>query len=98
MLNVTLAVSLQEAGLLAFAQSNGDIQLSLRSPAETEDRILQQAASWDALADFVLEYQGTELSVPRKHPAVIPSEEEEEEEEVVEDEPFIQIFRGGREL
>jgi Flp pilus assembly protein CpaB len=95
-LNVTLAVSPEEAGLLTFAQSNGELQLSLRSPAETEDAILQQVASWDTLAEFVLEHQGTELRVPQKRSTITPGKTEEVEEE--EAKPFIQIFRGGREL
>jgi len=64
-LNVTLALSPEEAGLLTFAEINGKLQLTLRSPAETEDQILQEVASWDALADFVLEHQGTELRIPK---------------------------------
>jgi len=96
-LNVTFAVNPDEAGLLTFAQSNGDIRLALRSPAETQDRILQEVASWSALADFVLEHQGTELRIPDMSPKVdstlkdIIVEEEDKK-------PFIQIFRGGREL
>ena len=95
-LNVTLAVSPEEAGLLAFAGKHGEFLLSLRSPAETEDKVLQQVASWDALADFVLEHQGTELKVPMRKSTITPGKEEELEEE--EAKPFIQIFRGGREL
>ena len=94
-LNVTLAVSPEEAGLLMFAETNGEFQLSLRSPAETEDKVLQQVASWDALADFVLEHQGTELNVPVRKSTITPGETEGMEDE---DRPFIQIFRGGREL
>jgi Flp pilus assembly protein CpaB len=95
-LNVTLAVSPEEAGLLAFAETHGDLQLSLRSPAETEDKVLQQVASWDALADFVLEHQGTELRVPMRKSTITPEETDELEEE--EAKPFVQIFRGGREF
>jgi hypothetical protein len=95
-LNVTLALSPEEAGLLTFAEAHGDLQLSLRSPAETEDKVLQQVASWNALADFVLEHQGTELKIPSKK--ITPPEEEEEVVEEKEPEPYIQIFRGGREL
>lgn len=96
-LNVTLAVSPEEAGLLTFAQEHGELQLSLRSPAETEDKVLQQVASWDALADFVLENQGTQLRIPGKKAPAVPSEEEPAEEVEVK-KPPIQIFRGGREL
>lgn len=93
-LNVTLAVTPEEAGLLTFAEAHGTLQLSLRSAAETEDQILQEVASWDALADFVLEHQGTDLRIPKKKPITIPETEEDEEEP----KSPIQIFRGGREL
>jgi len=93
-LNITFAVSPEEAGLLTFAQANGNLQLTLRSPAETQDRVLQQVASWDVLSDFVLERQGTELRVPKKK-AILKKEKLEEGEKL---KPFIQIFRGGREL
>ena len=94
-LNITVAVNPDEASLLSFAESKGELQLSLRSPTETKDKILQEVASWDALADFVLETQGTELRVPRKKPAAKSTDTEEQKEEV---KPSIQIFRGGREL
>jgi len=93
-LNITFAVSPEEAGLLTFVQAHGSLQLTLRSPAETQDRVLQQVASWDALSDFVLERQGTELHISKK--AVSKIEETQEEDEELK--PFIQIFRGGREL
>lgn len=92
-LNVTFAVSPEEAGLLTFAQAHGSLQLTLRSPAETQDRVLQQVASWDVLSDFVLERQGTELHLPKK---IAPKSDKTEEVEELK--PFIQIFRGGREL
>ncbi len=94
-LNVTFAVSPEEAGLLTFAQAHGSLQLTLRSPAETQDRVLQEVASWDALSEFVLKYQGTELNISKK----VTPKKSEPEPEVAEDlKPFIQIFRGGREL
>jgi Flp pilus assembly protein CpaB len=94
-LNVTLAVSPEEAGLLTFAEARGKLQLSLRSPAETEDKVLQQVASWGSLADFVLENQGTELAVPEEKKVITEEPKEEPAEEI---KPNIQIFRGGREL
>jgi len=92
-LNITFAVNPEEAGLLTFAQANGDLQLALRSPNETKSRLLQQVASWDELADFVLEKQGTELRTPKRKKAL-----SEKVEEIEEPKSFIQIFRGGREL
>ncbi|MCD4780116.1 MAG: Flp pilus assembly protein CpaB [Candidatus Omnitrophica bacterium] len=92
-LNITLALTPEEVGLMSFAQQNGQLQLSLRAPAEKETWNLQ-VASWESLADFVLEHQGTELMLPKQKKPVITSIDEETEE----GKPFIQIFRGGREL
>ena len=55
-LNVTLALEPEEAALLAFSQSNGKLQMILRSPDEKETQVLQ-IASWDTLADYVLQRQ-----------------------------------------
>ena len=96
--NVTLAVSPEEAGLLTFAETNGKLQLSLRSPAE-QDRQLLQVASWDTLADYILDKQGTDLLVPtepQKEPAAPAEKSEEKKEE--KPKSNIQIFRAGKEL
>lgn len=99
-LNITLALEPEEATLLTFAKDNGKLQLSLRSPTEEEIKIMQ-VASWDALSDYVLERQGTELLVPKKRAQIrtvdevkpgVPSKTTDEVQ------PFIQIFKGGREL
>ncbi len=94
-LNITLAVSPEEAGLLTFAQANGKLQLSLRSSTE-KDRQMLQVASWDALSGYVLDKQGTELPVP--YVAVEPPTAPKAEEKVEKPKPGIQIFRAGREL
>ncbi|MBI5416113.1 MAG: Flp pilus assembly protein CpaB [Candidatus Omnitrophica bacterium] len=97
-LNVTLAVTPEEAGLLTFAGANGKLQLSLRSPAEQERQLLQ-VASWEALSNYVLDKQGTELLAPQSPEK--PSLEEPAEGQTTEEEPSgppIQIFRGGKEL
>lgn len=94
-LNITLAVSPEEAGLLTFAQANGKLQLSLRSSTE-KDRQMLQVASWDTLSGYVLDKQGTELPVPYvadEPPPALKSEEKAEKSK-----PGIQIFRAGREL
>lgn len=95
-LNVTLAVSPEEAGLLTFAEAKGRLRFSLRSPEEMHDKVLQEVASWNSLADFVLKMQGTELKVPETKTKVVVDDNEEEVEG--EPKPSIQIFRGGREL
>jgi Flp pilus assembly protein CpaB len=94
-LNVTLALAPEEAGLLTFTQTNGKLLLSLRSPAEKETQALK-VASWGTLSEYVLKRQGTKLEITKPKKAEGPAEEIEEIEE--EERPFIQIFRGGREL
>ena len=103
-LNVTLAVTPEEAGLLTFAQSNGTLQLALRAPAEEATHRIQ-VASWNTLAEFVKQRQGTDLSIPKSKATVEAVEKFSPKkditvdvEEEVEEKPRIQIFRGGREL
>lgn len=91
-LNITFAFTPEECGLMSFMQQNGRMQLILRAPAETETQMLQ-AATWSSLADYVFEKQGTELVIPREKAVIEPLKENKEEVK-----PFIQIFRGGREL
>jgi len=94
-LNVTLAVTPEEAGLLTFAQSNGKLQLALRPPQEQGTYSLQ-VASWGTLSDFVLDHQGTELLVPLSKPVIKASEGIKKSRQ--EAEVSIEIFEGGREL
>lgn len=91
-LQLTLAVTPEEVGLLTFAQDNGKLQLSLRSPAEQETQLLQ-VASWEALSDFVLDRQGTELVVPKTKAQIETLGDTDDDEEV---RPFIEIFKSGR--
>lgn len=93
-LHVTLALEPQEAGLLAFAQDNGKLQFSLRSPSESETTKMQ-VASWQSLADFVLEKQDTQLIVPKPKASIEKVDDKNKKEEV---KPFIEIFKGGKEL
>ena len=94
-LNVTLAMEPEEASLLNFALQNGRLQLTLRSPNEKETQILQ-VASWDALSDYLLQKQGTELLVPKSKADIESVEDKSGKKDEVK--PFIQIFKGGREL
>jgi len=103
-LNVTLAVTPEEAGLLTFAEANGTLQLALRAPAEESTQRVQ-VASWESLSEFVKEKQGTELVVPESKATVRSVEKFSPQkgisvdmEEDLEEEPKIQIFRGGRSL
>lgn len=89
-LNVTLALSPEETGLVTFAQSNGKLQLSLRSPSEQRTQSLQ-VASWQTLSDYMKERQGTEIDLSPEKKKI----EEKKDEEV---KSFIEIYRGGQEL
>lgn len=92
-LNVTFAVDPEEAGLLIFSQQNGKLQIVLRSPSETQTQVVQPA-SWETLASYALDKGGIELAVPRAR-AVIQAVGTGT---ATEAKPYIQIFRGGREL
>jgi Flp pilus assembly protein CpaB len=89
-LNVTLALNPDEAALLTFAQRNGKLQMTLRSPEEDQTEQLQ-VASWESLSDYVLEEQGTELKVPDRRPAVQMNTNQQVEN-------VISIYKGGRQL
>lgn len=86
-LKVTFAVDPQEAGLLAFANKNGRLQLALRSPDETESKRVK-ASTWKTLADYVLQNQGYNIQNP----------DDEKGKENTAPKSTIQIFRGGKEL
>ncbi|HOY09663.1 MAG TPA: RcpC/CpaB family pilus assembly protein, partial [Candidatus Omnitrophota bacterium] len=92
-LNITFALTPEEASLMSFIEKHGRMQLILRAPAETETEIIQ-AASWSALADYVFEKQGTELIIPKERAVIQPVSTGR----VDEVKPFIQIFQGGRSL
>lgn len=94
-LNITLALTPEESGLLAFAKENGKLQLALRGPAEQETQTLQ-VASWEELSDFVLEHQGTDLFVPSAPAPELPAIRASKDSEINEVQSFIQIYRGGR--
>ena len=89
-LKITLAVDPQEAGLLAFANKNGNLELALRSPDETA-REKVKASTWKTLANYVLKNQGMNIQDPDGDNAAVTTKP-------VDNKPSIQIFRGGKEL
>jgi len=92
-LNVTLAVSPEEATLLTFAQEKGKLQLILRNPGE--DRTLKlKVASWEELTDFVFEKQGTKIDVHSEKKKKKKDAGKDEEDEVS---PYIEVYKEGRE-
>ncbi|MBF0486409.1 MAG: Flp pilus assembly protein CpaB [Candidatus Omnitrophica bacterium] len=97
-LKITFAVDPQEAGLLAFADKNGKLELALRGAKDTKRQMLS-AATWTTLAEYVLENQGADIQ-PVKKPEVAPEpvKVQVEPEKTEEVRPYIQIYRGGKEL
>ena len=91
-LKVTFAVDPQEAGLLAFANKNGKLELALRSPNETDKQTVK-SSTWKTLADYVLQNQGADLNVPDDTKDASKDSKDKEATK-----PSIQIFRGGKEL
>lgn len=92
-LNLTLALTPEEAGLMSFVERNAKMQMILRAPAETKNEVIQ-VSTWSTLADYVFEQQGTELVIPRDR-AFIKAVSGEKPPEV---KPFIEIFKGGQQL
>lgn len=85
-LKITFAVDPQEAGLLAFADKNGKLELALRSPDDNDHQMVK-ASTWKTLADYVMKNQGFDIQDP-----------DGDNEKPVDNRPNIQIFRGGKEL
>ncbi|MBI4308943.1 MAG: Flp pilus assembly protein CpaB [Candidatus Omnitrophica bacterium] len=90
---LTVAVDPEEAGLLAFADKNGKLEMALRSPQET-DRQMVKASTWKTLADYVLQNQGAEINLPDE----LKEEGGKTTKQPEQQRPGIQIFRGGKEL
>lgn len=86
-LKITFAVDPQEAGLLAFADKNGTLELALRSPDE-KNRQKTKASTWKTLADYVLKEQGLNIQNPDEEGSNKPAGAKQN----------IQIFRHGQEL
>lgn len=95
-LKLTFAVDPQEAGLLAFAEQNGKLELALRTPTE-KGRAMLPAANWSTLGEYVLENSGADIK-PAGSDAAKREDLNVETEAVKETKPYIQIFRGGKEL
>ena len=65
-LKITFAVDPQEAGLLAFANKNGILELALRSPNES-GRPKVKADTWKTLADYVFKNQGLDIQIQMRN-------------------------------
>ena len=89
-LKITFAVDPQEAGLLAFASKKGKLELALRAKNEN-DKENVKTSTWKTLADYVLQNQGASFDVPEEESGLKTETSENNK-------PYIQIFRGGKEL
>jgi pilus assembly protein CpaB len=79
---ITLALSPQEANLLAFVQEQGKIRLSLRSPSDAKIELVQPS-SWDSLFQYLVPHEPGEPKV-------------KQEKKPAEPEPgtYVEIYRG----
>ncbi len=93
-LNITLALDPEQVGYISFAQLQGRLQLALRSPAETEMRLLN-LSNWKTLSEYILEQNGVNIMPSSQQ---VQEDKGEEVQEPEEEKPSIQIFHGGREL
>jgi Flp pilus assembly protein CpaB len=93
-LKVTFAVDPREAGLLSFAEMNGKLELALRSPNEQDHQMLP-TATWTTLAEYVLENNGADIQVNEPSREEVTTKIESGTEEA---QPYIEVYRGGREL
>jgi len=89
-LNITLALSPEESGLMSFMEKNGQLQMVLRAPSETAVEELQKA-DWQNLADYVYDKQKTEISTPLSGSKLKPINDKPNEIK-----PSIEIFKDGR--
>jgi pilus assembly protein CpaB len=78
---ITLALTPQEASLIAFVQEQGKIRLTMRSPADANVEQIPPA-SWETLFRYIMPQQQK------------PSEEGSEIPVVVEQPPTVEIYRG----
>lgn len=91
-LKITFAVDPQEAGLLAFAEQNGSLELALRAPTE-KGRQMLSTATWSALSDYILENNGADIEVNADKGDTTGLEDKSKAPK-----QEIQIYRAGKEL
>jgi pilus assembly protein CpaB len=87
---ITLALSPQEASLIAFISEQGRIRLILRSPADAKLETTQ-TASWDTLFRYINPNYSDQ---PPSQPMPVVSENREEAKPAVPQGETIEIYRG----
>jgi pilus assembly protein CpaB len=78
---ITLALSPQEANILAFVQEQGKLRLMLRSPADSKIEEVQPAG-WDALFRYIMPRQAAAPEAAQK------------EEPAPEAGAYVEVYRG----
>ena len=99
-LRVTFALDPQESGLMKFVEKNGSLELVLRGPNENKNEMLQ-TMTWKVLADYILQNNGANITVPDEESKKDKDEKEKADVKSVDTDevkPYIQIFRAGKEL
>lgn len=81
---ITVALSPQEASLIAFVQEQGKMRLTLRSPSDAGIEPIQPA-SWDTLFRYIM---------PQQQPRAETGGKEMPQPVVVEQGPTVEIYRG----
>lgn len=89
-LNITFALTPEEASLISFLVKNAQLQLVLRGPQETEVAKLQKA-DWTSLAEYVYTSQETDIAAPLSQSKLKPDTEKKEEAK-----DYIEIYKGGQ--
>ena len=89
-LNITFALTPEEASLMSFLDKNGQMVLVLRGPSETQIETIQKA-DWQNLAEYMFNKQGTEIATPYSQSKLKPDTEKKEEAK-----PYIEIYKGGQ--
>jgi len=87
---ITLALSPQEANLIAFVQEQGKIRLILRSPADAQIQMLSPA-SWSTLLQYIMP---PEAYKPETEPVVNNEENKTKELEKASPVDYVEIYRG----
>ncbi|MFA5157441.1 MAG: Flp pilus assembly protein CpaB [Candidatus Omnitrophota bacterium] len=82
---ITLALSPQEANVLAFVQEQGKIRLSLRSPSDAKIESVQPA-SWDSLFQYLMPKEELEAQARQR--------QKKPEEPAPEPESYVEVYRG----
>jgi len=80
---ITLALSPQEANILAFVQEQGKIRLSLRSPSDAKIEAVQPA-NWESLFQYLMPKEAQEAK----------AKQAQQKPEEPQPESYVEVYRG----